>query len=88
MPNLLSGDTTVLTRGCRVEEVINQPGLRFSSNNCVPYSDPSDFSALRACDLALHSVAESGQKVTDQVNERLEKATRKLCRYFVRWYGR
>ncbi|KAF8266957.1 hypothetical protein EI94DRAFT_1786672 [Lactarius quietus] len=36
---------------------------------------------LRACDLALHSAADSGTNVTDEANVRLQEATRVLSSY-------
>ena len=42
------------------------------------------YRVLRTCDFALHSAANSGQKVTHKANKRFEKVTRVLCRYFLR----
>jgi hypothetical protein len=82
VPDLFSSCATVRTRGCRAEEVTSHP--RFPS---VHYASlTSAYRVLRFCDLALHSAADSGQKVTDKANERFEKATRVVCRYFIRWW--
>lgn len=42
------------------------------------------YRVLRVCDLALHSAADSGQKITDKADKRFEKATRVVCGYFMR----
>ncbi|KAN0133623.1 hypothetical protein V8E53_008570 [Lactarius tabidus] len=64
-------------------------GLAFSRDALqTAHEDVELRSVLRACDLALHSAADSGQKVNDDVNNLFEKATRMLYRYFGRWHCR